>query len=221
MRVWRMFILALSDIHGSYKKMLEIISSNSTADVIIIAGDLTTYGSAKEAEDAIKQLQSFNKPVFVVAGNMDPIELDDTFAQLGVSINGRGVVIDHVGFFGVSASPISPLSTPNEITEVEISHHADAGWKDVTSAKYRIFAPHAPPINTKLDMIHSGKHVGSTAVRAFIEQHQPDVTICGHIHEARGSDAIGKTQIINCGPVGKGYYGVIRIGKEVVVQCLP
>lgn len=213
-----MNILALSDIHGSYKEMLEIVSSHSSVDVIIIAGDLTTYGSQKEAQDVIKQLQVFGKPVLVVAGNMDPPELDDLFVQLNVSINSRGVVIDGVGFFGVSASPLSPLNTPNEITEEEITRRATAGWRDVVNANRKVFVPHAPPINTTLDVIRSGKHVGSRALRAFIERHQPDVAICGHIHEARGTDVIGNTQIINCGPVGNGYYGLISIGKEIVVE---
>ncbi|MBI5472230.1 MAG: metallophosphoesterase [Ignavibacteriae bacterium] len=48
-----MKILALSDIHGSYKAMLEIVSANPSADVIVVAGDLTTHGSAEEAGQAL------------------------------------------------------------------------------------------------------------------------------------------------------------------------
>jgi Icc-related predicted phosphoesterase len=210
-------ILALSDIHGAYGKMMEIVSS-TPADVIVIAGDLTTFGSPSEAENAIGQLQQVGKPLLVVAGNMDPTPLDELFFRLGVSINGRGVVVDQVGFVGVSGSPLSPLNTPNEITEDEIAARAEKGWKDIANAKIKIFVPHAPPMNTALDLIHSGSHVGSVAVREFIERHQPHVVICGHIHESRGKDEMGTTQIINCGPVGSGYYGVIIVGEGVVVE---
>ena len=41
---------------------------------------------------------------------------------------------------------------------------------------------HSPP-DGMLDVIGSGAHVGSFAIRAFITQHEPLVTLHGHIHE--------------------------------------
>jgi hypothetical protein len=76
-------------------------------------------------------------------------------------------------------------------------------------------------MNTRLDRIASVKHVGSTSVRTFIEKRQPDVTICGHIHEARGTDVIGRTKIVNCGPVAGGFYALIDVGKEITVTMKP
>ena len=213
-----MRILAFTDIHGAYRKVEEILSTESSFDVVVIGGDLTTYGTPAEATEAIKGFQRFGRPVLVVAGNMDPPELDGTFDKLGVSINARGVVLGNAGFFGVSAAPFSPLHTPYEISEDDILVRAEEGWKGVESARWKVFVPHAPPINTKLDRIPPGKHVGSTAVRAFIEKHHPHVTVCGHIHEARGTDSIGKTLIINCGPAGQGYYGVIELGEHLSVE---
>ncbi|MCI0707812.1 MAG: metallophosphoesterase [Ignavibacteriae bacterium] len=215
-----MRILAFSDIHGSYKKVNEILARELAYDLILIAGDLTTAGSPKEAEDALKLFQSHGKVVLVVAGNMDPPELETTFSSLDVSINARGVVKDSVGFFGVSASPFTPMNTPYEISEEEILQRAEKGWGDVARARWKIFVPHAPPRDTKVDKIGSGAHVGSTSVREFIEKHQLDIVVCGHIHEARGLDAIGKTEIVNCGPAGKGYYVVIEVGDEVRVVTL-
>ena len=213
-----MRIIAFTDIHGSYKKIYEILSKEADFHAIIIGGDLTTYGSPREAEDAIALFQTFKKPLFAVAGNMDPVEIEDSFEKLGVSINAKGIILDDVGFFGVSASPLSPLHTPYEITEEEILRRAEMGLKDVAGSAWKIFVPHAPPRDTKLDRIFTGIHVGSSAVRKFIEAHQPDVGVCGHIHEARGMDIIETTQMINCGPAGKGYYAVIEINEEVTVK---
>ncbi|MGH2569554.1 MAG: metallophosphoesterase family protein [Bacteroidota bacterium] len=213
-----MRILAFSDIHGSYRKVEEILAKESGYDAIIIAGDLTTVGSRREAEDALERFQTHGKPMYVVAGNMDPPELDELFVGLGVSINARGIIQDGVGFFGVSASPFTPMNTPYEISEDEIKRRAEAGWKNVSNARWKIFVPHAPPRDTNVDKIMIGMHVGSTAVREFIETYQPDAAVCGHIHEARGMDAIGKTTIVNCGPVGRGYYAVIEIGDKINVE---
>lgn len=214
-----MRFLAFTDIHGSYESVDRIISSDQGADGIIIGGDLTTYGSPEEGEKAIRVFQNSGLPVFAVAGNMDSPEFDSKHEALGVSINARGMMLGEVGLFGVSASPFTSMNTPYEIEENEIARRAEMGWKDVSAARWKIFVPHSPPRDTKLDKIMLGRHVGSTAVRSFIEQHQPDVVVCGHIHEARGTDTIGKTKIVNCGPAGKGYYAVIVIGESISVEA--
>lgn len=46
-----------------------------------------------------------------------------------------------------------------------------------------LYVSHAPPLGTPLD--HSrGRHLGSVAVREFIERHAPPLTLHGHIHES-------------------------------------
>ena len=68
----------------------------------------------------------------------------------------------------------------------------------------RIVIFHAPPKNTKLDRAGEGQHFGSTAVRDFIEQTQPEYFYCGHIHEAAGQqDTIGKSHGWNVGKRGQ------------------
>lgn len=208
-----MNIVALTDIHGAYESGLKIVERESP-DVLIIGGDLTTVGTVKEAEEAVRRFQQLAATVLCVAGNMDLPQHDDLFLRLGVSINGCGFIHDDVGFFGVSAAPVSPLHTPYELSEEEISRRIRTGYADVRACGRTIFVPHAPPYGTKVDIIRSGIHVGSTAVRDFIDDAQPDVVVCGHIHEARGQDIIGKTAIINCGPALNGCYGLILMSPD-------
>lgn len=52
-----------------------------------------------------------------------------------------------------------------------------------TKPKRTICIIHTPPDNTCLDQIYGGQHVGSMAVRSFIEEKQPYLTLHGHIHE--------------------------------------
>jgi Icc-related predicted phosphoesterase len=51
-------------------------------------------------------------------------------------------------------------------------------------------------------------------VRAFLERVQPRLCVTGHIHESRAVDAIGKTVVINPGPLAAGGYVRIDIDAE-------
>jgi len=210
-------IVCITDIHAEYKVVEDILRAE-TPDVFILGGDLTNVGSVREAEHALETFRPLAKHTLCLAGNMDLPQHDELFEHLGVSINGRGVVIEDVGFFGVSSAPVSRLRTPYEITEEEIAKRIESGYAAVRNARVKIFVPHAPPYGTKVDIIHMGYHVGSTAVRDFVEEHQPDLLLCGHIHEARGEDMIEKTKIVNCGPGKDGSYAVVEVGKTISIE---
>ncbi len=47
-------------------------------------------------------------------------------------------------------------------------------------------------------------------MREFLEENQPDMCLCGHIHEARAIDRIGRTVIANPGALAQGGYLVLR-----------
>ena len=195
-----------------------MLASEVSFDAIVLGGDLTTVGTAREAREAIAALLDYGKPVMAVAGNMDPGPVEEEFRALGVSIDACGKVVGRVGFFGVSAAPLSVLRTPNEISEGEILRRAELGWQEVEGCQVTVFVPHAPPARTALDRLRDGRQVGSTAVRDFIERRGPDVVICGHIHEARGVDRIGATVIVNCGPAGHGHYALVDLSEEPRVE---
>lgn len=76
-----------------------------------------------------------------------------------------------------------------------------------------IYVCHTPPADTPLDVTGRGRHVGSRALRAFIEQHQPPLTLHGHIHEAphmsgRYATRIGSTWCINPGHDERRFHAV-------------
>lgn len=213
-----MKLLALTDIHGAYDKAADIIRKEPGIAAIIIGGDLTTNGSPAEVRDVLGRFKATGLPLITVAGNMDPVELEPAFAENSILVNGCGTLLDDVGIFGVSGSPFTPMHTPNEISEEEIAFRAHAGWKDIQAARIKIFVPHAPPHNTNLDALRSGQHVGSTSVRKFVEQFQPHAVVCGHIHESRNTDRLGKSVMVNCGPCASGFYAILTVGREVSVE---
>ena len=138
-----MKIIALTDIHGGYKNAYDIIEKEA-ADVVIIGGDLTAVGSVKEAMEVIHKFQNCTSYLLCVAGNMDTPEHDDLFDRLGCSINGKGIAVNDIGIFGVSAAPYSRLQTPYEISESEIARRLNAGFNQVKNCRIKISVSHAP-----------------------------------------------------------------------------
>jgi Icc-related predicted phosphoesterase len=67
---------------------------------------------------------------------------------------------------------------------------------------------HCPPYNTRCDVLYNGEHIGSRAIRRWIERTQPLLTLHGHIHESprmSGSycDRIGASVVVNPGASGR------------------
>ena len=213
-----MKIVYVVDVHENFAAVARAVSAAGTPDLLIVGGDITTAGTADEAAKAVEAWRPLAARLLAVAGNMDSPATDARLASLGVSVDGRGITLGDIGVFGVSAGPKSPLHTPYEITEEQIEARIEAGFADVEGCRIKIFCPHAPPRDTACDRIHSGLHVGSTAVRAFVERAQPDLVLCGHIHESRGEDRIGRTRVVNPGPVGDGHYAIVEIGETLTVK---
>ena len=70
-----------------------------------------------------------------------------------------------------------------------------------------IFVLHSPPRDTACDVISTRQHVGSRAIRAFVEARQPRLVLCGHIHESprvsgAWRDTVGRTPVVNPGQFG-------------------
>jgi len=193
-----MKILVLTDIHAAYDTA-ESILRRVAPDVLIIGGDLATAGVDREAGQALSRSRSHVPALFCVAGNLDLPGHDELFARIDISLNGRGVRLGDVGFCEAFGAPLSRLRTPYELPEVGIERRLRAGDGEVEECRIIILAPHAPPFGTHVDILHLGIHAGSSAVREVIEDRSPDVVVCGHIHQGRGEDVIGKTKIVCCG----------------------
>ena len=75
------------------------------------------------------------------------------------------------------------------------------------SARDMVCVLHSPPRDTACDVIATRQHVGSRAIRAFVESRQPRLVLSGHIHESprvsgAWRDALGATTVVNPGQFG-------------------
>lgn len=210
-----MRIIAFGDIHMTVK-MCKNIEGIEKADLLIATGDLTNYGRKEEAKQILEQLLEINPHVLALIGNLDNFEINDYLEQLDLNLHGQARLLQNrICVIGAGGSNITPFGTPSEFSEEEIAETLkkayDQGMEYIqlaTPLKHTripmILVSHTPPRDTLVDRLANGKHVGSTAVRRFIEHHQPDLCITGHIHEAKGEDTIGKTRIINPGMLQQG-----------------
>jgi Icc-related predicted phosphoesterase len=153
--------------------------------------------------------------VFVCPGNDDQLEIDEVVEAANTVELGEGRVVDIDGFQLASSgwANRTPWDTYREEDEPDLKVRIDAMLASVTAEPERtVYSLHCPPYGTGLDdapqltadmdLKDAGRStvpVGSTAVRQAIEEHQPALSLHGHIHEARGTTRLGKTLCINPG----------------------
>jgi Icc-related predicted phosphoesterase len=152
--------------------------------------------------------------LFVCPGNDDEMEVDDVIRRSDIVELGEGHMVEVDGFSMISTgwSNHTPWNTHREETEEKLAERIEAMASQVSDSSKAIFNLHCPPYKSGLDeapaidadlkLLHGGRAlrpVGSTAVRAAIEKHQPLLSLHGHIHESKGAIKIGKTLSINPG----------------------
>lgn len=152
---------------------------------------------------------------FVCPGNDDQFEVDEVIAnaQRVEACESRVVEIDGFQLASTGWSNRTPWDTYREEDEPDLEKRIETVVSEVTApAERTIFSFHCPPHGSGLDeapeltedmqLRHAGRApvpLGSTAVRAAIERHQPLLSLHGHIHESRGNTRIGRTLCINPG----------------------
>jgi uncharacterized protein len=206
-----MKIVSISDVHMATRNLARMTAVWRDTDLAIIAGDLTNFGGVEDARKVLDEVRACCSKVLAVPGNLDQPETFSYFEREGIALHGKGIIIDGVGLFGCGGSNLTPFKTPSEFTEEEIYAALARGYAAVCEVRPLIMVCHTPPLETRCDRIVSGKAVGSAAARRFIEEHQPEVCISGHIHESAGVDRIGQTIVLNAGPFKGGGYIEVSI----------
>jgi Icc-related predicted phosphoesterase len=193
-----MRLLAFSDLHRDLDRAADLVLRSEEADVVIGAGDFASvHNGLEETIDALKGIQ---KPTILVPGNNeteDALRSAVSGWESAIVLHGEGTTIDHVEFFGLGAGiPKTPWDWSFDVEDDDVPgllHECPEG---------AVLVLHSPP-RGHCDQSSSGDHLGSPALAEAIEEHQPRLAVCGHIHEAWGSEStIGKTAIRNLGPQG-------------------
>jgi Icc-related predicted phosphoesterase len=198
----QMQILAFSDLHRSDEKAASLVerAGSDEVDLVIGAGD---FASQHEGlDEAIASLSSITKPALLVPGNNETADaLSTAVSNAGWSsarvLHGDSTEVEGREFFGLGAGiPTTPWDWSFDLSE-EQATEALSECPDGA-----VLIVHSPP-KGHCDQSGSGDHLGSEAIFAAIEDKQPPLAVCGHIHEAWGQTSeVGPTRIINLGPDG-------------------
>ena len=209
-----MRIVSFGDIHMALPIIERLSPELRAADLVILSGDLTNFGGRDDAAQVLAATHRHARNVLAVSGNLDQLDVIDFLHDEGVSLHGESRNLGALGIFGCGGSNPTPFHTPTELSDEEIGLLLARGYAGVADAPHVLMVCHTPPAHTATDRISSGQHVGSPTVRAFIEEHQPEVCITGHIHESAGVDRIGRTVVVNAGAFRAGGYIVVEANAD-------
>lgn len=218
-----MRILVLADVHGEHKKLSALLEeAPKDIDLVICPGDVTDmfnvpqhFSQTDIANLVIQKLLSLGKPLLCVPGNQDPYEILEMFDDYGINLHGKTKKEAGMAFGGWGGAR-TPFNTIFEPTEEETAEALERLGKELKPPF--VLVVHNPPKGTKLDLVSSGEHAGSQAIRDFILKSKPLLVISAHIHENRGTDTLGESTVFYPGPAYEGWYGVVEI-KGSKVTC--
>jgi Icc-related predicted phosphoesterase len=173
------------------------------------------------------------------AAHQQPLEQE--CEKLGLlSLHGRSVTVDDVAFAGCSYVSYTPFRLKDwELPEYRGDMPRTGCIADGCSGTYRTAEPpaeqsvaeslrklvlheaatqvlvvHAPPYGTGLDRLWDGTGAGSVAVRDFVLEQQPTVSLHGHIHESprvsgRWAETLGSTLAFQPGQTPERLHAVV------------
>jgi Icc-related predicted phosphoesterase len=191
-------IVVFSDIHGDIPALEQVLAPE--ADYYFAAGDLVNWARGLERVGEVLRRRAGR--VYVLPGNHESAaDIARMCHEHGLEdFHGKSLEVGGYRIAGLGYSNPTPFGTPGEYSEKELAERLER----FAAFERLILICHCPPKGTPLDQAGPGRHLGSQAVRDFIEKHQPELFFCGHIHEAHGVSAqLGRTRAFNVGKQGR------------------
>jgi Icc-related predicted phosphoesterase len=217
-------VAAAGDIHAAVgdggRVEAAFAGLDPAADLVLLAGDLTSYGDPAEAEVLAEACRELEQPVFTVLGNHDwhlnrVPEVVSVLTQGGVrvlerasarcDIGGRTIgVVGLKGFVGGFPDEVLPDFGEPLLREVYAETTADVAALDrelaaVADCDVRIVLLHYAPTTTTLGREPRGiwAFLGSDRLAQPILDHRPDLVLHGHAHAGTFEGFIGGVPVYN------------------------
>jgi Icc-related predicted phosphoesterase len=217
-------IAAAGDIHCRESRRAEIEAAfaalEGEAQLVLLAGDLTTQGDEREAKVLADACEQLGLPTIAVLGNHDwhcgqAEAITDTLRAAGVTVLDRGSAIQQIGdteigivgtkgfVGGFTGSHLPDFGEPllrsvyaETSREVEA---LDAGLRAVSGCPVRIVLLHYAPTAETLVGEPEGiwTFLGSDRLAPPICEHSPDLVLHGHAHSGQLEGRIADVPVFN------------------------
>lgn len=227
-----MRILLVSDLHYTLKQLDWVVAEAGAYDLVVLAGDSLDIGSivAPEAQIAVMRevfTRLASKTVTVVAsGNHDLDAENDLGERAALWLEGArdtGALVDYSRYetddFLVSVCPWWDGPRTRDIVGKQLADDAA-----LAGARQWIWVYHAPPDSSTTSWT-GRRHYGDDALNAWIDEHQPAIVLCGHVHQspfANGGgwiDRMGSTLIFNAGRQTGPIPTFVEIDTDAATAC--
>jgi Icc-related predicted phosphoesterase len=235
---------AAGDIHADEANRDDLARAfrdvEGTVDLVLLAGDLTTYGQPEQAALLAEICRPLKVPVYAVLGNHDwhcnqVPEIVAVLTGAGVRVLDRSWAIEEVdgasvGIVGVKGFvggfPDSQLPDFGEplLRQVytETTEEVDAlaaGLEAVSGSDHRIVLLHYSPTASTLEGEPRGiwAFLGSDRLAEPIAEHKPDVVLHGHTHAGTFEGSVGSVPVFNVAVpvVGRDFFVFELDGRSV------
>jgi Icc-related predicted phosphoesterase len=217
-------VAACADVHCSPDRpnpTAEAISKlDGEADVLLLAGDLTTHGRPEEAAVLADACAGLELPVFAVLGNhdwhcdradevtgalkaggirvLDRSSATETIRGIEVGVAGTkgyvgGFVGSHIPDFGEPSFRRLYAETSDEVAGLE------RGLREIEACALRLVVLHYAPTTETLEgeAPEIWAFLGTDRLAAPIAEHGPDLVVHGHAHAGRFSGRVGEVDVFN------------------------
>jgi uncharacterized protein len=193
-----MRILAFSDLHCDLERAGALRERSDHFDLLIGAGDFASQH--RGLEETIAALAAISTPTLLVPGNNETeAALRSACAEWAAAtvLHGESAEVAGVTFFGLGGGiPVTPWEWSFDLDE-DAAASALAGCPAGA-----LLVAHSPPFG-HCDSDSRGESLGSRSIAASIEDKQPPLVVCGHIHDSWGRRSrSGSSEIVNLGPDG-------------------
>ncbi|HEX6679050.1 MAG TPA: metallophosphoesterase [Gaiellaceae bacterium] len=243
-------IAAAGDVHASEATRERIEAAfqavQDDADLVLLAGDLTTLGEPEQARVLAEAVSGLEIPVAAILGNHDlhsghGDEVSATLRDAGVhmlertaeifEIRGQEVgVVGTKGFVGgFNGSQLPDFGEPLlRRVYAETSDEVEAirrGLQEIAHCPIRIVLVHYSPTSDTLHGEPEGiwTFLGSNRLATPIAEYRPDVVLHGHAHSGSFQGAIGEVPVYNVAVhvTGRDFYVFELEGHDVEVETRP
>jgi uncharacterized protein len=217
-------IAAAGDVHCRESLRAEVAEAfanlEGNADMVLLAGDLTTCGEPSEAQVLAAACKPLSMPIVAVLGNHDwhaerADEVTSILEEAGVEMLERSSTVHEIrghevgiagakGFVGGFGGAHLPDFGEPLLRRVyrETSDDVDAlghSLHDIANCPLRIVLLHYSPTDMTLvgERSEIWAFLGTDRLAAPITEHQPDLVLHGHAHAGRLEGRIGEVPVYN------------------------